>query len=497
MDRTKPLTGELLRLKDEIAQYARDYGLDFPDVIFEICDYETINILASQGGFPTRYPHWRFGMDYDQVSKNYSYGLQKIYEMVINTDPCYAYLLNVNPMVDQKIVMAHVYAHADFFKNNYWFKNTNKKMMDVMANHATKIRRYMNQFGADKVEDFIDSVQSLDNLMDVNFLYQSQNNRKPKKPEEKEEEFDSDLQSHLKTFLRSKEKTTTKKEGPEKIPKKEDFETSREIDYLPSRDIMGFIMEFGPLKEWQTDVIGILREESYYFLPQRITKIMNEGWASYWHSTIMTQKALKASEIVDFADHHSAVTVMGPTSINPYKIGIELFRDIEYRWNTGKFGKEYNDCTDMVLKSQWDKKTMLGREKIFEVRKSHNDVTFLDQFFTEEFCDRQNLFTYKYNPRNGKNEIESRDFIKIKNKLLLSLTNFGSPVIEIGSSNYANRGELLLNHLHQGIDLDIGFASDTLRNLYSLWKRPVNLVTKFDDKEVRFLFDGEEVKTIQ
>jgi stage V sporulation protein R len=188
---------------------------------------------------------------------------------------------------------------------------------------------------------------------------------------------------------------------------------------------------------------------------------------------------------------------MGPTSINPYKIGIELFRDIEYRWNTGKFGKEYNDCTDMVLKSQWDKKTMLGREKIFEVRKSHNDVTFLDQFFTEEFCDRQNLFTYKYNPRNGKNEIESRDFIKIKNKLLLSLTNFGSPVIEIGSSNYANRGELLLNHLHQGIDLDIGFASDTLRNLYSLWRRPVNLVTKFDDKEVRFHFDGEEVKTIQ
>ena len=251
MDRTLPLSGELLRLKDEICQYAKDYGLDFPEVIFEMCDYETINILASQEGFPTRFPHWRFGMNYDQMSKNYSYGLQKIYEMVINTDPCYAYLLNVNPMVDQKIVMAHVYGHADFFKNNYWFKNSNKKMMDVMANHATKIRRYMNQFGAEKVEDFIDSVQSLDNLLDINLLYQTQEMRKAKGKDEKEEnkgiEFDDDLQSHLKTFLRSKEKTD-RKDDPLKEEKKDEFEISREANFLPSRDVMGFLMEFGPLK---------------------------------------------------------------------------------------------------------------------------------------------------------------------------------------------------------------------------------------------------------
>jgi len=500
MDRTKPLTGELLRLRDEIAQYARDYGLDFPQVNFEMCDYDTINILASQGGFPTRYPHWRFGMDYDQMSKNYSYGLAKIYEMVINTDPCYAYLLNVNPMVDQKIVIAHVYAHADFFKNNYWFKNTNKKMMDVMANHATKIRRYMNQYGADKVEDFIDSVQSMDNLLDVNLLYQTpemrKRNGKDEVKEKDELEFEDGRQDHLKTFLRSKEKTG-QKEGPQNEEVKDEFENSREASYLPARDVMGFLMDFGPLKEWQADIIGILREEAYYFLPQRITKIMNEGWASYWHSTIMTQKALKASEIIDFADHHSAVTAMGPRSINPYKIGLELYRDIEYRWNTGKFGKDYLECTDMEAKANWDKKLMLGRAKIFEVRKSHNDITFLDEYFTEEFCQRQNLFTYKYNPRSGKNEIESREFEKIKNKLLLSLTNFGAPQIQIGSSNFSNRGELLLNHLHQGIDLDMTFASETLRNIYALWKRPVNLVTKYDDKEVRFHFDGEEVKTIQ
>ena len=129
--RSKPISGELLKLKDEIHQYAIDYGLDFYPVVFEVVDYDTINILAAQGGFPSRYPHWRFGMEYDQLSKGYKYGLQKIYEMVINTDPCYAYLLKANHLVDQKIVMAHVYGHADFFKHNAWFRNTDRNMMDV------------------------------------------------------------------------------------------------------------------------------------------------------------------------------------------------------------------------------------------------------------------------------------------------------------------------------------------------------------------------------
>jgi len=500
MNRTAPISGELLRLKDEIYQYAKEYGLDFPETIFEICDYDTINILAAQGGFPTRYPHWRFGMDYDQMAKHYSYGLQKIYEMVINTEPCYAYLLNVNPTVDQKIVMAHVYGHADFFKNNYWFKNTNKKMMDVMANHATKIRRYMDKYGVDKVESFIDTVLSLDNLLDVNLLYQQDIGGKRVKEAEKfiepDEYDDDDRVQALQTFLRSKRKAEKKAEGEPEVKENEELEISRESLNLPTRDIMGFLIEFAPIKEWQADVIGILREEAYYFLPQRMTKIMNEGWASYWHSTIMTQKAMKANEIIDFSDHHSSVMAMSPSRINPYKIGIELYRDIEYRWDTGKFGKEYLECSDMEAKEAWDKKLGLGMKKIFEVRKTHNDITFIDEFFTKEFCQRQNIFTYKYNPRTGRNEIETREFEAIKKKLLLSLTNFGSPLIEIESSNYGNRGELLLRHVHQGVDLDLAHAGDTMKNLYAVWKRPVNLATHYDDKEVKFLFDGEEMKTV-
>jgi len=150
------LTPELQRMHEEIRAYALDYGLDPFEIIFEMVDSDAINSLAAMGGFPVRYPHWRFGMDYDQFSKGYEWGLQKIYEMVINTDPSYAYLMKSNSLVDQKTVMAHVYGHVDFFKNNQWFSKTNRKMLDAMANHAVRIREFMDLHGQDKVEDFID-----------------------------------------------------------------------------------------------------------------------------------------------------------------------------------------------------------------------------------------------------------------------------------------------------------------------------------------------------
>jgi stage V sporulation protein R len=494
MERTKQLTGELLRLKDEIHQYAVDYGLTFYPVIFEVCDYETVCILASQGGFPSRYPHWRFGMDYDQMHKGNKYAFQKIYELVINSDPCYAYLLNSNRIVDQKLVMAHVYGHADFFKNNAWFSGTNRKMMDDMANHGTKIRRYMDKYGHDRVEEFIDKVLSLENLLDVNVLYERNTRKKNSNGEEESDYLQVDDRSAaLKSFMRSKTRQESKGQAEEATQEKKVIDKLDE-SIRGTRDIMRFLMLHAPLEEWETDIIGILREEAYYFLPQRMTKIMNEGWASYWHSKIMTKKALKASEIIDFADVHAGVMSMSKQNINPYKIGIELFRDIEHRWDTGKFGKEYQECTNLHDKDNWDKKLGLGMEKIFEVRKSHNDITFLDEFFTEEFCERQQLFTYKYNPRTGRNEIDSREFVEIKQKLLSQLTNFGSPVIEIESANYKNRGELLLKHVHQGVDLDFGMASDTLKNIFLIWKRPVSIVTVDEGNEKVYSFDGNEFK---
>jgi stage V sporulation protein R len=161
------LTPELRAVQQEIEGYAREFGLDFFEVIFELLDADDLNAIAAYGGFPTRYPHWSFGMAYEELKKTYDYGLAKIYELVINNDPCYAYLMRSNNLVDQKLVMAHVYGHCDFFKNNAFFAHTNRKMMDEMANHGMRIRRYAEKYGEDEVEAFLDKCKSIEDLIDI------------------------------------------------------------------------------------------------------------------------------------------------------------------------------------------------------------------------------------------------------------------------------------------------------------------------------------------
>ncbi|MEO0632181.1 MAG: SpoVR family protein, partial [Planctomycetota bacterium] len=150
---------------------AIDYGLDFYETVFEVLDFDTMNQIAAYGGFPVRYPHWKWGAEYDRMSKRDAYGLGRIYEMVINNDPCYAYLQESNSVTDQKLVMAHVYGHADFFKHNFWFSKTDRKMMDTMANHATRVRRHIERHGHDAVERFIDRCLSIEHLIDPHSLF--------------------------------------------------------------------------------------------------------------------------------------------------------------------------------------------------------------------------------------------------------------------------------------------------------------------------------------
>ena len=120
----------------------------------------------------------------------------------------------------------------------------------------------------------------------------------------------------------------------------------RQVPEEPQRDVLQFLIEHAPLENWERDILGIVRTEAYYFAPQAMTKIANEAGPAYWHSTIMTTRALTDAEVIDFADQHSGTLVMSPGRLNPYKIGMELFRDIEDRWNKGKFGKDYDECDD-------------------------------------------------------------------------------------------------------------------------------------------------------
>lgn len=495
--------------QDRIEKIAMEYGLDFFPTVFEMLSYDQMNEVAAYGGFPNRYPHWRFGMDYERLSKSYEYGLSKIYEMVINNNPSFAYLLEGNSYTDQKLVMCHVYGHVDFFKNNFAFRATdldasgdvvdptaghageyrpNRKWVDRMANHGSAVRRIVDRHGIAKVETFIDVCLSLENLIDPYSRFVVR--RRPAEVEEEPSEVQVPrlrAKDYMEAFINPEEFLEEQKQ---KIL--EEREQQKKHPVQPEQDALLFLLDFAPLERWERVILSIIREEAYYFAPQMQTKIMNEGWASYWHSLLMTERVADTTDIIEYAENNAGVMATSGGRLNPYKLGVELFRDIEDRWNKGRFGREWEECSDLDEKRSWDLRLGLGRKKIFEVRSLYTDVTFIDEFLTEEFAREHKLFTFGWSGRNERFEIESRQFAEVKQKLLFQLTNFGSPVIKVTDANYDNRGELLLVHEHAGVDLRVDYARETMAALVRVWKRPVVLATVVDDKPALLRFDGTE-----
>jgi stage V sporulation protein R len=903
-----------LRVEQEkIEKIARGYGLDFFPIVFEMLSYDMMNEIAAYGGFPNRYPHWRFGMEYERLSKSYEYGLSKIYEMVINSNPSYAYLLEGNSLTDQKLVMCHVMGHVDFFKNNFAFRATdldagetvtdpmrrsgdqympNRKWVDKMANHGSAVRRIVDRYGVPKVEEFIDTCLSLENLIDPwsRFVVR----RRDSQPDE-------DPAQIVVPRMRAKdymEEFINPSEYMEEQKKKLEAERDKDRGRFPAQreqDVLAFLLENAPLERWERAILSIIRDEGYYFVPQMQTKIMNEGWAcvapdtlvftergllpmrdvvagearhvadgtgtprevydvnvvgkkrtvtirtrrgfeltgshnhrvlladgstwcqlaelevgqklhvaggaglwpereqeirwnkrtrvsleqvadaahvsvwtvlrhragrqtrasqaiaealasyesadnqalpqayaqrqavklpelvtpklgaflgylvgdghisrvkrnlglttgdaeqaqafialagelfglkaslkreenklrvllhseelsdfligalglthgpsarekqipsavlrspepvvqaflralfdcdghagkqgvilsssspelskqvqlvllnygilsrrrlqtdgcyhvhvtgssarlflervgfglerktraleayvsshqhekrerwddevvsseagegdvydisvtethryaaagfvnhnSYWHSRMMTQDVCDWSEIVDYAENNAGVMATSGGRLNPYKLGVELYRSVEERWNKGQFGREWEECSDLDVKKNWDLRLGLGREKVFEVRALYNDVTFIDEFLTPEFAIEHKMFTFNWSNRNDRFEIDTREFRAVKEKLLAQLTNFGNPFIYVEDGNYENRGELLLTHEHRGVDLRADYAKETLNSLVRVWRRPVCIATHTDSKKVLLRYDGKD-----
>ncbi len=505
------LPAYLRNWQDKIAEIARGCGLDFFPTVFEILTYDQMNEIAAYGGFPNRYPHWRFGMEYERLAKSYEYGLSKIYEMVINNNPSYAYLLEGNSLTDQKLVMAHVYGHVDFFKNNYCFRSTdldtggkttdpavrrpdyspNRRWIDKMANHGSRVRRAVARHGINRVEEFVDHCLSLENLIDPNAAFSGTRKLRTEEDDDKATEVPR-LRSkdYMENFINPEEyleeqraKIEAEKEKAKKFPERSE------------RDVLAFLLEHAPLERWERDILEIVREEALYFHPQMQTKIMNEGWASYWHSKMMTERVLDASEIIDYADNAAGVLATAKGQLNPYKLGIELFRNIEERWDKGQFGKEWEECDDLAAKKNWNLRLGMGKKKIFEVRSFYNDVTFIDEFLTPDFAREQKLFSFAWSNRNDRYEIETREFRQVKEKLLFQLANAGNPFVYVEDANYENRGELLLRHDHQGVDLRVDYAKEVMRGLHRIWKRPVITQTASDGKAVLYRYDGREHTT--
>jgi len=479
------LSPELLEHMQRIRAKAIEYGLNFFEVVFEVLPFEIMNQIAAYGGFPTRYPHWRWGMEYERLSKRDAYGLGRIYEMVINNDPCYAYLQEANAVTDQKLVMAHVYGHADFFKHNLWFSKTNRKMMDEMANHATRVRRHIERQGHDAVERFIDACLCLENLIDPHSMFVHREGAPAPLPRagdeaRREAAFEPDrlpAKDYMDPFINPQVEMDRQRKEHE--AKQKAARTS--FPAQPTRDVLLFLLRHARLEDWQSDILGIIRDEAYYYAPQGMTKVMNEGWATYWHSKLMTQHFLEATEIVHYADQHSGVVYMPPGGFNPYKIGVELFKDIERRWDKGQHGHEWEGMEGIGDKEAFDDRSLRGRRKIFEVRRIYNDVSFIDEFLTEEFVERHKMYQHRRDPQTGEVKIVSRDFQRVKQTLLHHLTNAGQPFIYVVDANYLNRGELVLAHQFSGVEVEAAKAGEVLSALRLIWGRPVHLFTRVND----------------
>src|SRR5260370_19340811 len=276
---------DIERLRDAIDhawEEAHNFGLDPFPTHFELVPATIMYEFASYS-LPGRFSHWTHGKAYYRQKMQYDFGLSKIYEIVVNTNPSYAFLMYMNNLLQNTFVVAHVFGHTDFFKNNAYFQHTSRRMIDKASIHAERIAKYEFDHGKAEVERFLDAVLSIQEHVDYNLIIrENESNKKEEKPapyltSEYEDLWGLDIKA--KKAEEEREKRSGK---PPKFPEK------------PEKDILQFLMLHAPhLESWQRDIIEIVRTEMLYFVPQMQTKIMNEGWACLvGNSLVLTERGL-------------------------------------------------------------------------------------------------------------------------------------------------------------------------------------------------------------
>lgn len=457
----------------EIMEIADGFGLDYFPMRYEICPSDIIYTFGAYG-MPTRFSHWSFGKMFNKMKMQYDFGLSKIYELVINSNPCYAFLLDGNSLIQNKLIVAHVLAHCDFFKNNVRFSATHRDMVESMSATAERISKYELIYGTNRVENFIDAVLAIQEHVDPQ-LIKPQRLDKQRQMEEKQR--------------RAKEARHT----PPRTGEYDDLWSLEESaqsthdsqdNYFafppePEKDIVWFIQEYSEtLEDWQRDIMSMLREEMLYFWPQMETKIMNEGWASYWHQRILRELDLTSEETVEFAKLNSSVVQPSRQSLNPYYLGLKIFEDIERRWD---------HPTEEEI-TRFGRIPGSGREKIFEVRELDSDISFLRSYLSKELV--RDLDLYIFEKQGPEWKITDKSWENIRDQLVASRINGGSPYIVVQDGDYKRTGELVLKHQYEGIELDLKYLEHTLPHVYSLWGKTVHLETVVENKPALFSYDG-------
>jgi stage V sporulation protein R len=447
------MSKSLIERISDMEVLAKNFGLDFYPVNFEIVPTEVMLEVVSYG-LPTRARHWSYGQSYDYQKMQGEMGHSKIYEVVLNNDPSYAFLLDTNTDIVNLMVAAHVFGHVHFFKNNYLFKQTDNKMVYHAAERAQRIEEYIAQYGLKEVERVMDIGFAIDKHID----WHKGIHRKPYPAK--------------KTVI--KEVSNGEFADMHGLPA-----TSKKVHVFndtfpphPEYDLIWFLVNYSKdLESWKKDVLEIIREESYYFYPQYLTKIMNEGFASFCHADLMYETDLTSqSEHLEFCKVHERVVQPGSNklNINPYFLGFSIFNDIKRRWD-----EKYKSGESSIN----------GMQKVLQVVEEEDDISFVKGYLTKELVQELELFTYKHYKNNNDEivEIVSTDVDDVAESLVKNLYDYRAPLVSIVG---VEDGFLQLKHesTHIGT-LDIKHMEKVCEYIYEIWKNPINIQTINNKKE--------------
>jgi stage V sporulation protein R len=455
---------------DKVREKVDNFGLSCFPQEFEVCDHEQMLAYMAYSGMPSHYPHWSYGKSYEKLKTLYDYGVSGLpYEMVINANPSLAYLMHGNSLCLQILTMAHVYGHNDFFKNNFTFKYTRPELtIGNFKLRADRVRAYFEDpgIGRDKVERVLDAAHALSLQCRRNPAI-----RKLSEDEQREQALEAARPRH------------DPYAGIHRRPHVVEPDLTR-VPLQPEEDLLLFIRDHQPyLSEWEKDLLTIVHEEAQYFIPQIETKIMNEGWASYWHHKIMNSLDLPQDIHLEFMVHHSQVVRPHPRSINPYYLGFKMWHDIERRYD--------RPTADEIENSGQPNKS--GMDKMFEVREVDRDVSFLRRFLNEEMMREMDMFEYVQRDQEYViSKVSDEEHWRKVKETLLQNTGMGSiPVIRIEDADHGHNRVLYLRHGHDGRDLSLEYAEKTLSYLYQLWGREVLLETQVQGRGLLLSY-GEE-----
>lgn len=466
---------------EKIERYVKLFQLDCYAQEFEICDHNEMIGYMAYSGMPSRYSHWSFGKSFERQKTLYDHGAAGLpYEMVINSDPCVAYLMRDNTLLLQILTIAHVYGHNDFFKNNFTFTSglDAKYSLEMFKNHANRISHYIEDpsIGIEAVEAILDHAHSISFQCSRNLAIAklSQSEQRMRRWQDSIPPEDPNWKIHPK-----------REHSPPDLSK---------VPLEPDEDLLLFIAEFNPyLAEWQRDILRIVAAEAQYFVPQMETKIMNEGWASYWHHKIMNAIELPQELHLEFIVRHNQVLRPTPGGLNPYHLGFVIWHDIERRWNEEK-GFDAETLTDNPNPEL--ENTSPGREKIFEVRRSDRDTSFLRRFLTVDIMRELELFQHE---KRGKERIVTKvsdddNWEEIKANLIHNVGTGSLPVIKVEDADFGKNRTLHLKHYHDGRDLQLEYAERCLKHTRVLWGREVVLETEVNGKASLLKLSGDALK---